>query len=121
MRHALFGDRASADQSVLGLEEDLHAGGDIVRDQGRDPDAEVDQHPGAELLRYASRDDFLCVHGLHPLVTRKSTNGAGVTTWSGEIRPVGTILSAVTMVVLPAIAMMGLKLRAVSAYDRLPR
>ncbi len=36
-------------------------------------------------------------------------------TWSGAITPTGTICSAVTMTVSAAIAITGLKLRAVSA------
>ena len=45
----------------------------------------------------------------------KPDGGAGVTTWSGEITPTGTMLSALAMTVAAAIAITGLKLRAVSA------
>ena len=48
-------------------------------------------------------------------VTRQSTSTAGVITWSGEIIPTGTMCSASTMTVVAAIAITGLKLRAVSA------
>ena len=53
VRHAFFGRRAGADQSVLGLEKDVHPAGTIVRDQRRDPDAEIDQHAGAQFPRDA--------------------------------------------------------------------
>ena len=46
---------------------------------------------------------------------RWSTIGAGVMMWSGEITPTGTMLSAQAMTVSPAMAMTGLKFRAVSA------
>ena len=49
------------------------------------------------------------------------TGPGDVITLSGEIMPIGTMCSASTMTVSAAIAITGLKLRAVSAYVRLPR
>ena len=63
MRHALLGNRAGADQSVLGLEEHVHAFGHVIRDQRRNADAEIDEVAGPKLLRDAPRDDGLCIHG----------------------------------------------------------
>ncbi len=44
----------------------------------------------------------------------------GVTTASGGMLPTGTMSSASAIVSVAAIAISGLKLRAVSAYSRLP-
>ena len=51
------------------------------------------------------------------VVSWENENGScdSVTTWSGEMSPTGTTLSAATMTVSAAIAMTGLKLRPVSA------
>src|SRR5262249_61456386 len=64
MRHALLGNRAGADQSVLRLEENLQFMGHIIRDQGRDADAEIDQVSRAKLERDAPRDEGLWVHSV---------------------------------------------------------
>ena len=76
----------------------MDAVGDIVGDQGRDADAEVDQHPVAEFAGDAPRDDDLRVHGSAPRDDIVD-EGAGVTTWSGAITPTGTTCSAQTMTV----------------------
>ena len=69
-----------------------------------------------ELVRQGRRDLTVIANdsaqpgvGIGKLVT------AGVTTWSGEIMPTGTICSTSAITVAPAIAITGLKLRAVSA------
>ncbi len=48
------------------------------------------------------------------------TSTPGVPTASGPIMPTGTMLSASAMVVFAAMAINGLKLRAVSVYSRFP-
>ncbi len=63
MRHALLGDRSGADQAVLRLEKHVEARRHVVRDQGRDADAEIDQVSRAKLERHAFRDNRLGIHG----------------------------------------------------------
>ena len=71
MRHAFFGRRAGADQSILGLEENMHAVRQIVRDQRRNPDAEIDEHARSKLPGNPTRDDGLRFHSaLMQLATR---------------------------------------------------
>src|SRR6516165_5857590 len=56
------GGRAGANQSIFGLEEDMHSFRDIVRDHGRNSNAEVHQHAGGKLLGSAAGNDGLSVH-----------------------------------------------------------
>jgi len=56
----------------------------------------------------------MCPEQTVTLLSGRAT-GAGVTTWSGAITPTGTMLSASTITVSAAMAITGLKLRAVSA------
>src|SRR5262249_47909134 len=115
MPHALLGYRARADQPVLGLEEYLHLGRHVVRNHGRDSNTKVDQHARSQFLRDTLGDDGLRIHGADQFVATESISGAGVITWSSAISPTGTMCSAVTIVVSAAIAMTGLKFRAVRA------
>ncbi len=64
MLQALFRDRPGADQSVLGLEENLQIGRNVVRNQRRNADAEIDEHSRAQFERDTAGDNGLCVHGL---------------------------------------------------------
>jgi hypothetical protein len=64
MRHALLGDRAGADQPVLGLEEHVEPRRHVVRDQSRNADAQIDQVARTKLKRHALRNDRLGVHGV---------------------------------------------------------
>jgi hypothetical protein len=70
LAHAFLGHRARADQPVLRLEEHLHSGRHVVRDERRDPDAEVDEHPVPQLLRDPSGDDGGRVHDDAQCATR---------------------------------------------------
>jgi hypothetical protein len=55
----------------LGLEEDVNAVGHVICDEGRDADAEIDQHSLLELVRDAAGDDDLWLHRRpHVLATR---------------------------------------------------
>ena len=49
-----------ADQAVLRLEEHLQVRRNVVRDQRRNADAEIDEVAGPKLLRDAPGDDGLC-------------------------------------------------------------
>src|SRR3981081_1719740 len=64
MCHALLRNRSRADQSVFRLKEYLEIARNIVCDQGRNPDAEIDEVAGAKFERHASRNDRLSIHGL---------------------------------------------------------
>ena len=61
--HAFFGNRPGADQAVLRLEVQVHAGAHVIGDLGRNADAEVHQHAVGEFLGDAFGDDGLRVHG----------------------------------------------------------
>ena len=118
-------------------------GGDVVRHQRRQPDAEVDVlavaqlggHPGGELVageRHAS--PHLRRHGLRVGVgalldrlagrrrprRRAARRRPGVWTCSGSSSPGSTSSSTSAIVIRPAIAHSGLKLRADSSKTRLP-
>ena len=64
--HAFFRHGAGADQPVLGLEIHAQAGRHVVRDLGRNADAQVDEHAVAQFERNASGDDGLRFHGVSP-------------------------------------------------------
>ena len=116
MRHALLRRRTRPYQPILRLKKHADAFRQIFRDQGRNTDAEIDKHPRLKLTGDAAHNYSLRFHGAsHGLVMRWSTIGAGVMMWSGEITPTGTMLSAQAMTVSAAMAMTGLKFRAVSA------
>jgi hypothetical protein len=70
MGHALIRNGPGAYQSVLRLKIYPHMIRHIIRDQGRDTNAEVDEHSGAELCRNPLGDDILCVQGVHVLRTK---------------------------------------------------
>ena len=61
---ALVGERADAEQAVLRLEHDVHAGRDEVRDQRGHPDAEVDVEAVGELGRDPA-GHLISIHTLH--------------------------------------------------------
>src|SRR3982075_2430715 len=63
MCHALLRNRSRADQSVFRLKEYLEITRNIVRDQGRNPDAQIDEVARAKFERHASRNDRLSIHG----------------------------------------------------------
>ena len=58
---ARLGRGADADGAVLGLDDDVDALGDVVGDQGRQADAEVDDLPVLELAAGAGGDGLLRV------------------------------------------------------------
>jgi hypothetical protein len=64
MRQALLGDRPGADQSVLGLKEHFQVRRNVVCDQRRDADAEIDEVAALQLLGHPPGDDDLRIHGL---------------------------------------------------------
>jgi hypothetical protein len=117
--HALRRAGSEADHAVLRLEEHVDVLGQIIRDQARQSDAEVDQHLRLHLLGDAARDDFLAVHQ-KALSSKWVTSTPGVLTLSGGMTPTGTIVCGSAMTTSPASAMIGLKLWAVSEYSRLP-
>src|SRR5262249_4215976 len=136
---AFVGERPHAEHAVLALQVHLDTVGDIVRNQRRDADAEVDVIAVAQLLRGARGHLFGGPgHQLSPpvaawgafagrgrvvwtsmrfLAVPTSTMGLmkmpGVWMWSGSISPAGTRCSTSATVTFAAVAIMGLKLRAV--------
>jgi hypothetical protein len=66
MRHSLLWDRTGADQSVFRLKEHLQIRRNVVGDQRRNADAQVDEIAALEHLGEAPGDDGLS----HPWVTR---------------------------------------------------
>src|SRR5215467_11186073 len=134
------GERAVADDPVLGVKNDLLVAEIEVRAQGRDADAEIDdpavaelhRQPVAHLLSAQPLRPFAHVTALsgncghHPsggggILTRRWTKIPGVCTSSGSIAPIGRISSSTsTIVTRAAIAMIGLKLRCERRNRRLP-
>ena len=117
--HALGRAGTEADDAVLGLEEHVDVLRQVMGDQARQPDAEVDQRVRLHLLGDAAGDDLLGVHQ-KALSNRWVTRMPGVLTESGEMTPTGTIVCGSAMTTSAASAMIGLKLCAVSEYSRLP-
>src|SRR5262249_18318002 len=117
--HALRRAGAEPDDAILRLEEHMDVLRQIVGDQARQSDAEIDQHGRLHLLSDAAGDDFLGVHQ-KALSSKWVTSTPGVLTESGEMTPTGTIVCGSAMTTSPASAMIGLKLCAVSEYSRLP-
>ena len=70
MIHPFFRDWSGPDQPVLGLEEYADTLRHVVGHQRGNPDAEVHEHPGSELLCNALGDNGLRVHGVHLFATR---------------------------------------------------
>jgi len=95
----------------------LDAGWQIISDALRQADPKIDEIAGPQLQRHAFCDEFLIIHERDPfrLSIMWSTSTCGVITSSGGITPVGTISAGSTITVVAAVAMIGLKLRAVSA------
>jgi hypothetical protein len=64
MRHALFGHRPGADQTVFRLEENLDVGRHVIRNERWNSDAKVHQHARVQLGGDAPCDDCLRIHDL---------------------------------------------------------
>src|SRR3977135_833881 len=133
---ALVGEGPEAEHAVLALELHAHAVRYVIRHQGRDADAEIDIETVAQLLGGA-RGHLVATPG-HQTSTpvaaaatrlrtvrcsmcflalgtwmRRCTKTPGVTMWSGLICPGSNRVSTSATVTLPAVAIIGLKLRAV--------
>src|SRR5216683_5269204 len=142
---ALVRERSHAEHAVLALQVHVDAVGDIVRYQRRDADAEIDVIAVAQLLGGARRHLFAGPgHQIStpvaaaaasarlrvlrnsmrlwpvPTSTIRLTKMPGVWIWSGSISPAGTRCSTSATVIFAAVAIIGLKLRAVLRYTRLP-
>src|SRR5262249_25860205 len=127
----LFRIRSHAEDSVLRLENDLHARRNVVGHEGRHADAEVDEIPVAQLFG-RSPDDSLARQRHDRDTVRRSmrfsrgatrmrcTNTPGVWTHSGSSSPGSTSSSTSAIEIFPAVAAIGLKLRAAFRYTRLP-
>src|SRR5215216_1664135 len=136
---ALIGKRSHAEHAVLALQVDVDAVGDVVRDQRRNADAEVDVIAVAQLFRGTRGHLFtgpghqtsLPVAAAGAFVGRgrvlrnsmrflpvptsmmRLTKMPGVWMQSGSSSPAGTRCSTSATVIFAAVAIIGLKLRAV--------
>src|SRR4051812_12687640 len=144
---ALIGERPHAEHAVLALQVHVDAVGDIVRDQRRNADAEIDVIAVAQFLGRARGHLFagpghqtstpvaaaaagalarlrVLRNSMRLLAastsTMRLTKMPGVWMWSGSIWPAGTRCSTSATVTLAAVAIIGLKLRAVLRYTRFP-
>src|SRR5215216_2481834 len=121
---------AGTDHAVLSMQEYLDAFGHVIGHERREADAEVDHIPRLQVLSHAAGDVVRDCAQVYPppawssngpssipsltsALTRSSTYGWGVTTCSGSKVPASTILSASAMTTSAAVAMSGLKFRAV--------
>src|SRR4029078_8389920 len=134
----LLGKRAHAEHGGLALRADVDAVGDVVRDQRRDADAEIDVIAVAQLLGGTRGHLFTgpghgalllkgCYHAAGrgrvlrnsirflpmPTSIMRLTKMPGVWMWSGSISPADTRCSTSAIVTFAAVAIIGLKLRAV--------
>src|SRR5947199_6859144 len=144
---ALVRERAHAKHAVLALQHDVHSVRNVVRDQRRNADAEIDVIAVAQFLCRA-RGHLIAGPGHQtstpvaagaaalsgrgrvlrnsmrllaaPTSTMRLTKMPGVWMWSGSIWPAGTRCSTSATVTLAAVAIIGLKLRAVLRYTRFP-
>src|SRR4051812_990982 len=137
---ALIGKRAHAEHAVFALQDNVHPVRDVVRHQGWNPDAEVDVVSIAQFLcrarghliagpghqtssPVAAGAAALSARGrvlrnsirLLPVPTSmmRLTKIPAVWMWSGSISPAGTRCSTSATVILAAVAIIGLKFRAV--------
>src|SRR3979490_2800056 len=131
-------ERSHAEHAVLALQADVDPLGDIVRHQGGNADAEIDVIAVAQFLGGARRHLFagpghqtstpVAAAGastrlrvlrnsmrLLPVPTSimRLTKMPGVWIWSGSISPAGTRCSTPATVIFSAVAIIGLKFRAV--------
>src|SRR5947208_3649834 len=135
----LIRERAHAEHAVLALQADVDAGWDVVRDQRRNADAEIDviavaqflggarRHlftgPGHQISTPVAAADALDGRGrvlrnsirflAVPTSMMRLTKMPGVWMWSGLSSPAGTSCSTSATVIFAAVAIIGLKLRAV--------
>src|SRR5260221_7194239 len=134
---AFIGERAHAEHAVLALKVHVDAVGNVVRDQRRNTDAEVDVVAVAQLfrgtrchlftgpghgaillsVRYAAGRGRVLRNSMRflalPTSMMRFTKIPGVWIWSGSISPAGTRCSTSATVIFAAVAIIGLKLRAV--------
>src|ERR1700757_4324788 len=136
----LIGERPHAEHAVLALQVHVDAGRDVVRDQRRDADAEIDVKTVLQLLGgagghlfagpghqtsspIAAAAAFVSERGrvlrnsmrflAVPTSIMRLTKIPGVWMWSGLSSPAGTRCSTSATVTFAAVAIIGLKLRAV--------
>src|SRR5262249_61658033 len=125
------------EHAVLALQVHVDAVGDVVGDQRRDADAEIDVIAVAQFLGGARCHLFtgpghcaspvscdyaagrgrvlrnsMCFFAV-PTSTMRLTKMPGVWMWSGLSSPAGTRCSTSATVIFAAVAIIGLKLRAV--------
>ena len=112
-----------ADHAVLGMEDHLAIDRHEVGDVRRNADAEIDQpafgYIASRTLGNAvaiERGKFKVRHALflQGTCSTRSTKMPGVTTLSGEISPSSATLRVIAMVSVAAIAITGLRFRALS-------
>ena len=112
---------ADADHAVLGMEDHLAVRGHEVGDQRRNADAEIDQPAFGNVARAPrghavaiERGDLPSGPSQSGTCSTRSTKMPGVTMVSGVSSPSATTLRVIAMVSFAAIAITGLKFRALS-------
>src|SRR6185295_13979036 len=106
--------------AVLAVQDDLAALRQVVCDQSRQADTEVDDRAVGNVARHARRH-LIAIELFHhatfcrgtAILTTRFTKMPGVTTISGSRAPSSTVSRTWTTVHFAALAMMGAKLRAV--------
>jgi len=114
VRHALLGNRTGADQPVLGLKKYLEIRREVVCDQRGNADAKIDKIPGRSSSA-TRRAMMIWASMRHPCVDEVIHQRRGRHDMVGRDHADRHNMLRVTMTVSAAMAMMGLKLRAVSA------
>src|SRR5690242_19887479 len=112
--------RADAEHAVLAVQNDLAALRQVVGDQRRQADAEIDIGAFGNIARHARRH-LVAIELFHhaaflsdePTLITRFTKMPGVTIASGSRPPSSTISRTCTTVQRAALAMIGAKLRAV--------
>src|SRR6185312_1807291 len=122
--------RPHADDADLGLKHDLTAHRNVIRDEARHADAEIDVGAVPDVLRRAPGDLFsrqrfhACAFQFSragSTTTTRSTKMPWVWTWSGWKWPSGTISCTCATAIAAAWAITGLKLRREWRITRLPQ
>src|SRR6185436_204475 len=111
---------ADAEHAILAVQDDLALLRQMIGDQGRQADAEVDDRAVGNVARHARRH-LVAIELFHQaafcsgaaIFTTRFTKMPGVTTISGSSAPSSTVSRTCTTVHFAALAMIGAKLRAV--------
>ena len=99
----MLGDRPGANQTVFRLEKHLEIWRNVIRDEGRNPDAEIDEVSRSKFERNAPGNQRLCIHGGTPasLQITFSCDLCCLTSSSTRRSDVPTAMNPPTIIVAP--------------------